>query len=267
MLVKNKETRISKCFDKLGEEKAFIPYITAGDPDLETTKKIVLELEKAGADIVELGIPFSDPLADGPIIQKAAGRALENGVKLDKIFRTVEELRKETKIPLVFLIYLNTVLQYGIKNLLDKCKTAGVDGLIIPDLPVEEREDFLKKMENYEIDLIPLVSLTSGDRIQKAVDFGSGFVYCISSKGVTGKRSSFDDGLALMMENVRQKTDLPLAIGFGISDARQIRELKEMADGFIVGSAIVEQIEAGIEEKNICKRVYKMAKEMKDAAR
>lgn len=268
MLATVKETRISKCFNSIDKgENAFIPYITAGDPNLEKTKEIVLALEKAGADIVELGIPFSDPLADGPIIQKAAGRSLENGTNLEKIFKTVEEIRKETDIPLVFLIYINTVLQFGLESLLERCRETGVDGLIIPDLPVEERRELLDLMEEYPVDLIPLASLTSKGRVSEVVSCGSGFVYCISSNGVTGKRNSFDNNLGEMMKNVRKATDLPLAIGFGISSEDQIRELKNLCDGVIVGSALVEQIEKRIEDNSILERVYDMAFKMKEAAR
>lgn len=268
MLATVKEKRIAKCFRNMKDnETAFIPYITAGDPDLKTTKDIVFALEKAGADIIELGIPFSDPLADGPIIQKAAGRSLEKGTDLEKVFKTVKEIRKESEIPLVFLVYINTVLQYGFEKLVDKCAETGVDGLIIPDLPVEERKEIKEMMKNTPVDLIPLASLTSGKRIQDVVSCGSGFVYCISSNGVTGKRNSFDEGLGQLMKEVRSFTDLPLAIGFGISNEKQIRELKNISDGLIVGSALVEQIEKGIEKEDILERVYKMASRMKEAAR
>lgn len=267
MLKMKHKTRISEKFDQLKKrgEKAFIPYITAGDPSLEETAEIVYTLEKAGADIIELGIPFSDPLADGPIIQKAAARAIENGANVDKIFDLVEDIRDKTEIPLVFLIYFNTIFQYGVHSFLEKCKKVGVDGLIIPDLPLEERGELMSTMESYPIDLIPLVAITSGDRIKDVVDCGSGFVYCISSKGVTGKRTNFDEGLSQMMKKVRGFTDLPLAIGFGISDRNAIHSLKGFADGLIVGSAIVEQIDFGRETDDIHERLLSMVEGMKEA--
>ncbi len=258
------ESRITKKFKVLKEkkEKALITYITSGDPDLDTTMNLVLTMESAGADIVELGIPYSDPLADGPIIQRGAQRALKGGANIDSIFNMVKELRERTDIPLVFLLYYNSIFKYGINKFLDKCKDAGMDGLIIPDLPLEERKELNDIMKKYPIDLIPLVAPTSEDRIEKILQDGDGFVYCISSKGVTGKRDHFDVDLKNFMDKVKEYTDKPLAIGFGISDGEAVKKLKNLSDGLIVGSAIIEKIEEGIKNGKIEERVFDFVNEL-----
>lgn len=260
-------SRIKKKFNQIKEEKrkALITYITSGDPSLDTTMELVLAMEKAGADIVELGIPYSDPLADGPVIQRASSRALSQGINVESIFSMVSTLRSKTEIPLVFLVYCNTVFSYGVEKFLDKCKKCGIDGLIIPDLPLEERKILNEMMKDYPIDLIALVAPTSHSRIESIVKEGKGFIYCISSKGVTGTREAFDEGLESFMEDVRKYSKIPLAIGFGISDAESVRNLKGLADGLIVGSAIVKEIEKGIESGNIEGRVCEFVKSLKEA--
>ncbi len=252
------QSRITKKFIELREknEKALITYVTSGDPDLDTTYNLVLEKERAGADIIELGIPYSDPLADGPVIQRASERALKSGTNIDSVFQLVKRIREKTEIPLVFLVYFNAVYRYGMERFLENCREYGVDGLIIPDLPMEERKEINELMKDYPIDLIPLVAPTSEDRIKEVVSEGNGFVYCISSNGVTGTRSEFQVDLEEFMNKIKKYTTLPLAIGFGISDEETVRNLKGICDGVIVGSAIIKKIEEGIKEGNIENRVF-----------
>ena len=235
-------SRIGKKFEKLGGKTAFIGYITAGDPSIETTKDLVLAMEKGGCDIVELGVPYSDPVADGPVIQAAAQRALDNGVTVEKIFEVVEDIRKESQIPLVFLVYYNTIYANGLEKFVNKCAETGVDGLIIPDLPLEEREEILPFMKTKEIDLIPLVAPNSGDRVEKIIENGGGFVYCISSFGVTGTRTEFDNTIGAYLKEVKKVSELPLAIGFGISTREDVKTFETLANGVIVGSALVKVV-------------------------
>jgi len=208
--------RIEKKFKELGDKKALITYITAGDPGLDQTEQLIYAMENGGADIIELGIPYSDPIADGPVIQAAGKRALDNGTRLFKVFEVVKNAREKTEIPLVFLIYFNTILSQEIEKFIKKCEEAGVDGLIIPDLPLEEREEVRGLMGVSGVDLIPLVAPNSKKRLGNIINQGGGgFVYCISSFGVTGVRDNFDVDLKGFLEEVRAETDLPLAVGFG----------------------------------------------------
>ncbi|WZL74091.1 tryptophan synthase subunit alpha [Clostridiaceae bacterium 35-E11] len=259
--------RITETFKTLREnnEKALITYITSGDPDMDTTLNLVLAMEKAGADIVELGIPYSDPLADGPVIQRAAQRALKAGINVDAIFEMVFKIREKSELPLVFLVYFNTIYTYGIQRFLDKCQKSGIDGLIIPDLPLEERRELNETIRDYPIDLIALVAPTSEDRIEKIVSDAEGFVYCISSKGVTGIRNDFEVDLSHFINKVKKYTTLPLAIGFGISSKEAIKDLKGLCDGLIVGSAIVEKIEKGIKEEAVEEQVFNFVSELHKA--
>lgn len=250
---------------KKNREKALICYITAGDPHMEVTKKMVAEMERSGADIIELGIPYSDPLADGPVIQRAAKRSLDGGTRLEGIFSAVEDLRKSTQIPLVFLLYFNSMLQYGEDRFLNRCVEAGVDGLIVADLPLEERGDLRHRMECLGLALIPLVAPTSQERIHKIVQDANGFVYCVSSLGVTGTRSTFSENLIPFMEQVKGETPLPRAIGFGISGPQAIRDLKEYAEAFIVGSAIIAEMEKGLEDGSHTARVGEFVRTLKEA--
>jgi len=261
------KSRITDKFEALRQQhkKALITYITAGDPSLEKTFNLVLEMEKAGADIIELGIPYSDPLADGPVIQRASERALTAGANMDKIFLLVESLRAKTAVPLVFLVYYNGVFQYGLNRFLDNCKRTGVDGLIIPDLPLEERQELQHRMKDYAIDLIPLVAPTSEERIKKIVEAAKGFVYCISSMGVTGKRDEFETDLSSFIQKIRKYTETPLALGFGIGTADKVKKLAPICDGVIVGSAIIEAIEEGLEDETSEERVAIFVKELYDA--
>lgn len=261
------KSRITKKFIELREknEKTLITYITSGDPDLDTTYNLVLQMERAGTDIIELGIPYSDPLADGPVIQRASERALKSGTNIDSVFQLVKKIRDKTEIPLVFLVYFNAVYRYGMERFLENCREYGVDGLIIPDLPMEERKEINELMKDYPVDLIPLVAPTSEDRIKEIVSEGDGFVYCISSKGVTGTRSEFQVDLAEFMNKINKYTTLPLAIGFGISDEKTVRDLKGICDGVIVGSAIIKKIEEGIKDGNIEDKVFEFVSNLHKA--
>jgi tryptophan synthase alpha chain len=235
--------RIEKKYKELGDKKALITYITAGDPSLEKTEELIYAMEKGGADIIELGIPYSDPIADGPVIQAADQRALDNGTNLFKIFEVVKNARKKTDVPLVFLIYFNTILTQGIEKFMKKCEETGVDGLIIPDLPLEERGEVIKFIKGSKLDLIPLVAPNSKERLKDIINCGGGgFVYCISSFGVTGVRNNFGVDLKSFLEEVRTVTTLPLAVGFGISNREHVKDIHKIADGAIVGSAIVKLV-------------------------
>ncbi len=255
-------SNIRKAFEN---GKAFIPFITCGDPDLETTKKCVEEMVKAGADLIELGIPFSDPTAEGPVIQEANLRALTGGVTTDKIFDFVKDLRKTVTIPLVFMTYANVVYSYGTERFLKNCTEAGIDGLILPDIPYEEKEEFLPQCHAAGVDLISLIAPTSENRISMIAKEAEGFLYIVSSLGVTGTRTEITTDLDSLVKVVRTATNLPCAIGFGISNPEQAKKMAGYSDGAIVGSAIVRIIaEYG---KDAPAKVGEFVKEMKDALR
>jgi tryptophan synthase alpha chain len=237
--------RIDKKFRELkrDKKKAFIIYITAGDPDLDATKKIVLALEDAGVDIIELGIPFSDPLADGPVIQAASHRALQKKVTLKKIFALVHDLRKVTNIPIVFMTYYNPVLKYGVEKFVKSCKYNGVDGMIIPDLPFEEARGLIRCARREKVATIFLAAPTSTRRRMKdIVKNSTGFIYYISLTGVTGARRELPPEVASNVRIIKSMTRKPVAVGFGISAPVQARSIARIADGIIVGSAIVRII-------------------------
>lgn len=224
-------------------ETAFIPFITVGDPNLEWTVRIAQELEKAGADMLELGIPYSDPLADGPVIQQAALRSLQQGTRITDAFDMVLTLReKGVAIPLILFTYVNPVLQWGIERFFAKARETGADGVIIPDLPYEESGEARFAAAKHGVDLIPLVAPTSKQRVEKIVSDASGFVYCVSSLGVTGTRANLSDELPKFVESVKSATTLPVAVGFGVSTAEQAAEIRAFADGVIVGSALIRRI-------------------------
>jgi len=232
-------SRISRAFEN---KKAFIPFITAGDPDLETTKKLVLALEQAGADLIELGIPFSDPVAEGPVIQEADYRALSGGATTDKIFELVEEIRKESDIPLAFMTYANPIYTYGTERFMSECKRVGVDAVIVPDIPFEERNEIKPYSDKYDITLISMIAPTSRERIRMIAKEAQGFIYCVSSLGVTGVRESIGSEVEDMIKLVKGVKDIPCAIGFGVSTPEQAGRLSAISDGVIVGSAIVRII-------------------------
>ncbi len=234
---------MSKITDVFQNGKAFIPFITCGDPDLDTTEKLVLAMAESGADIIELGIPFSDPTAEGPTIQAANIRALAGGVTTDKIFDMVARLRTKVNIPLVFMTYANVVFSYGTERFIKHMAEIGMNGLILPDVPFEEKEDFQPTCEKYGIDFISLVAPTSSDRIETIAKEAQGFLYCVSSLGVTGTRSQITTDIDSMVQHIRKANDkIPCAIGFGISSAEQVAEMSALSDGAIIGSAIVKII-------------------------
>lgn len=250
----NNQNRIDMKFKELKEkgEKAFITFFTLGDPDLETSKKIVLEMEKNGASLIELGIPFSDPMAEGPVIQAANVRALKKVINLDLIFAAVKELREETQVPLVFLMYFNSLLSYGIEDFFKMCKDSGVDGVIIPDLPFEESDEIYEYTQKYNVYQISMVSPTSTeDRVKKICERAKGFLYCVSSMGVTGVREKFSTDFEEIFKTLDNYPYIPKCIGFGISKPEHIMELKKFCDGIIVGSALVKLIgdDVTIDEK------------------
>jgi len=236
---------IEKTFKDLhaSDKVAFIPFIVAGHPNMSKTEELIYLLQEEGANIIEVGIPFSDPLADGPVIEKTAQKSILGGTTISKVFECITKVRKKTDIPIVFLVYFNSILAFGISNFIERCVEAKVDGLIIPDLPFEERDELLPFLIETDIALIPLVTPTSDDRIEKIVRGSRGFVYCVSSLGVTGVRSDFNSNIATFIENIRKYTTLPLALGFGISGPNDIKDFMTLVDGIIVGSALVKEFE------------------------
>ncbi len=234
---------MSKIREAFDGKKAFIAFITCGDPDLETTAACVREAVANGAGLIELGIPFSDPTAEGPVIQGANLRALTGGVTTDKIFEMVRSLRQDVKVPMVFMTYANVVFSYGAERFLAACKELAMDGIILPDLPFEEKEEFLEVCRKYGVDLISLIAPTSENRIAMIAKEAEGFLYIVSSLGVTGTRSEIKTDLKSIVEVVRQNTDIPCAIGFGISNPEQAKKMADISDGAIVGSAIIKIIE------------------------
>lgn len=237
-------SRIADTFTRLqaAGEKAFIPFITAGDPSLDITEQLILELDRAGADIIEIGIPYSDPLADGPTIQEAALRALQAGTRLPDVFELVKRVRPQVRASLVLFTYANPVFQVGIDRFFAKAREVGANGVIIPDLPLEESDDALAAAETNGVDLIPLVAPTSQERIKKICAKGQGFIYCVAALGVTGVRDTLSDDLPQIIERVRACTDLPVAVGFGVGKPEHAETIGQYADGVIVGSAIVKRV-------------------------
>lgn len=231
--------RISRAFSG---EKAFIPFITGGDPDTETTEKLLYALRDAGASAIEIGIPFSDPVAEGPVIEAASYRALAGGCTVDSLFDLVARVRGDFEIPILFMTYYNPVFSYGIKRFLSRASEAGLDGLIVPDLPYAEREELLVPCKACEIELISLIAPTTEERITKIAENSSGFLYCVSSLGVTGARSTLDDSAKQMISQVKKVSSIPCAVGFGISTPGQARDMAAFSDGVIVGSAIVRLV-------------------------
>ena len=255
-------SNIKKAFEN---GKSFIAFVTCGDPDLETTAKVVRAAVENGADLIELGIPFSDPAAEGPVIQGANLRALRGGITTDKIFAFVKELRRDVKVPMVFMTYATVVFSYGAEKFISTCRDIGIDGLILPDLPYEEKEEFLPTCRQYDVDLISLIAPTSENRISMIAREAEGFIYIVSSLGVTGTRSEIKTDLASIVKVVRENTKVPCAIGFGISTPEQAKRMADISDGAIVGSAIVKLIEKyGTDAPE---HVAEYVKSMKDAIR
>ena len=255
-------SNIAKAF---ADGKAFIPFITCGDPDLETTAKVVRAMAEAGADLIELGIPFSDPTAEGPVIQAANVRALSAGTTTDKIFDLVRDLRKDITVPMVFMTYANVVYSYGAEKFISICREIGIDGLILPDIPYEEKDEFDPICKQYGLDLVSLVAPTSESRIAMVAREASGFIYVVSSLGVTGVRSEITTDIGAMVKLIRESSDLPCAVGFGISTPEQAKKMAALSDGAIVGSAIVKLIaQYG---RDAVPYVADYVKSMKDAVR
>ena len=251
--------------DAFAKGKAFIPFLTCGDPSLEVTEKLVLAMVEAGADLVELGIPFSDPTAEGPVIQSANVRALSGGVTTDQIFSMVERIREKTDVPMVFMTYANVVFSYGTERFMKRAQEVGMDGLILPDVPFEEKEEFAPCCREHNMSLISLIAPTSQERISMIAREAEGFVYCVSSLGVTGVRKEITTDVGAMVKLVKESKDIPCAIGFGISTPEQARKMASSADGVIVGSAIVKLCAAHGE--NCVEPVREYVKSMKDAIR
>lgn len=243
--------------------KAFIPFITCGDPDLQTTAAAVREMATNGADLIELGIPFSDPTAEGPVIQDANFRALKGGVTTDKVFDLVRDLRKDVSVPFVFMTYANVVFSYGAEKFISTCSEIGVDGIILPDVPFEEKEEFAGICKAIDVALISMIAPTSEDRIAMIAKEAEGFLYVVSSLGVTGMRSEIKTDLPSIIKVIRENSQIPCAIGFGISNPQQAHDMAEISDGAIVGSGIIKILaEHG---KEAPARIGDYVKSMKEA--
>ncbi len=253
-------SKISEAFDN---KKAFVPFITCGDPDLETSKEIIKEMAANGADLIELGIPFSDPTAEGPVIMEANIRALKNNITTDDVFEMVAEVRPEISIPLVFMTYANVVYSYGIERFFKRCQETGICGIILPDVPFEEKAEFEDVALEYGVEFVSMIAPTSEDRIDEISADAKGFIYIVSSLGVTGTRAELNGNIKALVERVRKNTDVPCAVGFGISTPEQAAQMANLSDGAIVGSAIVRVIEQY--GKDAPSEVGKFVKHMKEA--
>ena len=256
-------SRIPKTFARLKSEKrrGFIPFITAGDPDLETTRALVLELARAGATVIELGVPFSDPMADGPVIQRASERALRNGVGVAEVLSVIEDARRETDVPVVLFSYYNPLLQYGAERLCVEAKRAGVDGMLVTDLAPEEAGEFAATLTAHELDLIFLVAPTSTDlRLSRIAGRASGFIYAVSRAGVTGVQAASSTEAERLVARVWAYTALPVAVGFGISNREQVADVWRYSDAAVVGSAIVSEIERRGEAPDLAAHVGAFAR-------
>ena len=254
--------KISKAFDT-SNKKAFIGFLTAGDPDADSSVKFILEMAKAGCDLIEIGIPFSDPTAEGVVIQEANIRSLSNGMTTDGVFDIVRRVRQESDTPLCFMTYANPVFHYGYDEFFSKCEELGVDGIIVPDMPFEEKEEMEGPANAHNVAVISMVSPTSEDRIKNIARQADGFIYVVSSMGVTGVRNEIKTDLDSIIAHIREVTDTPCAIGFGISTTEQAKEMASKSDGAIVGSAIVRIIEKY--GKEAAPYLYDYIKSMKDS--
>lgn len=256
---------MTKIADAFKNGKAFIPFITCGDPDLATTEALVRAAAENGADLIELGIPFSDPTAEGPVIQEANERALKAGTTTDEVFSLVRRLRWDITIPLVFMTYANVVFSYGTDRFLQNCVDAGVQGLILPDIPFEEKTEFDPACKAYGLEHVSLIAPTSEERIGRIAREASGFVYCVSSLGVTGVRSEITTDIGAMVRRVKAERDIPCAVGFGISTPEQAKKMAAQADGVIVGSAIMKLVAR--HGRDAVPHVAAYVRSMKDAIR
>jgi len=254
---------MSNIYKAFENKKAFIAFLTAGDPDFETSLECFRAVVRGGADLIEVGIPFSDPIAEGPVIQEADIRALSSGMTTDKVFDLVKELRKETDIPIVFMSYINPIFHYGADKFFKKAAEAGADGAIVPDMPYEEKGELLETAEKYGLDIISMIAPTSDQRIKMIAEEAKGFIYVVSSLGVTGVRSEINTDIGSMVKVIKENTDVPAAIGFGISTPEQAKKMAGAADGVIVGSAMVKIVAA--EGKNAPEKLFEYVKSMKEA--
>lgn len=245
--------------------KAFIPFITCGDPSLDITEELVYAMDEAGADLIELGIPFSDPTAEGTVIQEANIRALSDGATTDKVFDMVVRIRKKTQIPMVFMTYANVVFSYGVERFVKKAAEIGMDGMILPDVPYEEKAEFDEICTKYGLVLVSMIAPTSNDRIRMIAKEAKGFVYCVSSLGVTGARTEITTDIGAMVRLVKEANDIPCAVGFGISTPQQAAKMAGLSDGAIVGSAIVKL--CGQYGRDCAAHIAEYVKSMKDAVR
>lgn len=256
---------MNKISDAFNDGKAFIGFVTAGDPDLNTSKEILLSMSKGGCDLIEVGIPFSDPIAEGPVIQDANIRALKNNVTTDDVFALTQSVSQEVDTPMVFMTYLNVLFKYGYDKFLQKAKNSGICGVIIPDLPYEEKDELQSVAKKYGIEVVSLVAPTSEDRIKMIAADAEGFIYTVSSMGVTGVRSEIKTDLESITKAIKEVTDIPVAIGFGINTPEQAKKYSHIADGVIVGSAIVKLVAE--HKTDAPKYIYEYVKSMKDAIR
>lgn len=247
------------------DKKAFITYLMAGDPTIEKSAEYILAAQEGGADLIEVGIPFSDPIAEGEVIQQAAVRALSTGTTLEHIFSMMEEIKPKMRVPVVFMTYLNPVFVYGYEKFLTRCKDVGISGLIIPDMPFEEQDELKVVAKEYNIDIITLVAPTSNERIEEITKNADGFIYLVSSMGVTGTRESITTDISGITGEIKKVKDIPVAVGFGISKPEQAADFSKKADGVIVGSAIVKIIAQ--DSKDTANKVKKYVSEMKAAVK
>ncbi len=254
---------MSKIKNAFKNKKAFIGFVTGGDPTIEKSEEFIMQMVRGGADLIEIGIPFSDPVAEGIVIQQANIRALKSGTTLNKVFSLVQSVRQKTNIPLVFLTYLNPVFNYGYEAFFAKCCQLGLDGIIIPDLPFEEKEEIKEITLKYDVDIISLIAPTSDERIEKIASESTGFLYIVSSMGVTGMRSIITTDIASMINAVKKTSTIPAAVGFGINTPQQASDIASIADGVIVGSAIVKIIAE--HKENAGSYIYEYVRSMKDA--
>ena len=234
---------MSKISEAFKDTKAFIPFITGGDPSLEITEQLLYAMEEAGADIIEIGIPFSDPIAEGPVIQAANERALAAGCTTDRLFETVKKAREKVQVPMVFLTYLNPIFTYGKERFMERCRECGIQGVIVPDMPFEEKGELREVCREYGVEIISLIAPTSHERITAIAKEAEGYIYCVSSLGVTGMRKEISTDIQGTVDKVRQATKVPCAVGFGISTPEQAQKMAAVSDGVIVGSRIVKIVE------------------------
>lgn len=256
---------MSKIADAFENKKAFIPFVTAGDPNLDVTRELLLAMQEAGADLIEIGIPFSDPVAEGPVIQEADDRALAAGTTTDKIFDMVKNLKEDITIPMVFMTYINPIYAYGTEKFAKKASECGICGVIVPDVPFEEKEEIKDAFHEQGLEVVSMIAPTSSDRVKRIASEAEGFVYCVSSLGVTGVRTELNTNIASLIDQVREVSDIPCAIGFGISTPEQAKKMASISDGAIVGSAIVRIVAEHGEDCVSYVRDY--VKQMKDAVR